>query len=318
MYSPYFKIRHCFKICFCVKFSSTVVTFSVIHTKQLIATVKTQDTFYSRNVLWWHQRHFTLHFHLTWWDRTQHIKVLTCTKISWITNLIPKVGQWHGEKVSLSRYFFLVYELNDAPPNHFWVCSCLVSPFRNTVKFSRPMSYKILIQHGHCLDNLGKSNNQGQCRHNVSKDISVEQSLLPLLDHLASSLRKSNEAKLPNPSRALSESNISSSRSWRSNKCLIFSVRSLWSEASSSSICEQRCGQYFRQDSFHFITTSSQFDQLWPNLSYELQRLINNKKYTKKQLTFCSKWARRKDAFCSNFCNSRSCWASICALVLFW
>lgn len=139
MYSPYFKIRHCFKICFCVKFSSTVVTFSVIHTKQLIATVKMQDTFYSRNVLWWHQRHFTLHFHLTWWDRTQHIKVLTCTKISWITNLIPKVGQWHGERVSLSRYFFLVYELNDAPPNHFWVCSCLVSPFRNTVKFSQPI-----------------------------------------------------------------------------------------------------------------------------------------------------------------------------------
>lgn len=59
-----------------------------------------------------------------------------------ITNLIPKVGQWHGEKVSLSRYFFLVYELSDATPNHFCVCGCLVSPFRISGKFSQPMRVK--------------------------------------------------------------------------------------------------------------------------------------------------------------------------------
>ncbi len=169
--------------------------------------------------------------------------MLTCNKISWITNLIPKVGQWRGKKINLSIFLL-----------GLWAQWCITKPLLLLWLFSfssqnlnkvltADMSYKILIQHCHCLGDLGKSNNQGQCRHNASKDISVEQSLWPLLDHLASSLGKSNEAKLPNPSRVPSISNISSSRSWRSNKCLIFSVRSLWSEASSSSICGQRYWQ---------------------------------------------------------------------------
>lgn len=76
----------------------------------------------------------------------------------------------------------------------------------------------------------------------------------PETDHLPSSLGKSNEAKLPNPSRELSKSNISSSRSWRSNKCLIFSVRSLWSEASSSSICKQNQNVLYNQKYFTSMT----------------------------------------------------------------
>ncbi len=43
------------------------------------------------------------------------------------------------KKINLSRYFFLVYELNDASPNHFCFCGCLVSPLRISTKFSQPI-----------------------------------------------------------------------------------------------------------------------------------------------------------------------------------
>lgn len=147
------------------------------------------------------------------------------------------------------------------------VCGCSVSSLRNSAKFSQPIwvirywsstvTVWVVLVNPTIRDSAGTT-----C---------PETSVLngPLLDHLPSSLGKSNEAKLPNPSRELSRSNISSSRSWRSNKCLIFSVRSLWSEASSSSICKENRN----------TTKSVDVKQMrWcTNESYELDWLIFKK-----------------------------------------
>lgn len=58
--------------------------------------------------------------------------------------------------------------------------------------------------------------------------------------HLLSSLGKSRDPRLPKPRLRLSESKPFISLSCRSNKCLILSVRSFWSAASSSSICGRK------------------------------------------------------------------------------
>lgn len=59
--------------------------------------------------------------------------------------------------------------------------------------------------------------------------------------HLCSSFgRTSRVPRFPKPSRTLSMSKPSTSRSWRSSRCLIRSVRSFWRETSSSSIWRRR------------------------------------------------------------------------------